>query len=1102
MYNGHRSQVTGHRSQVTGHRSQVTGHRGFLTFSKPFALLALLLALVPLGVLAAPGWADVAVTKVLLNRKSKTLIVGQTLQLAATVYPDKATNKAVTWSTSNVSIAVVDNNGLVTARGAGKATITVTATNGTETADDDKTATCVVTVKTADTVETTVDVGDADTLKRALADAGIDVINITENITLDGFEIPRSVTIDLNGHTLTAITILVADGDLTVRNGGQLISSLCNEWEGTLTLEGVEVTANPYHSSTDHDNYEGGALWWNGVIVLRNSRMTVNAGPLDSTTPNMWGVPADGKMLDLDDTSWLKIGTVDTSQAQGFDGMWLLLGSLARGYEGKDDETLTKDYQDILGDFFPDGHTLYAFGGEGVYLFVKPGEGQEAPTSITLKKKVMTSPTAKTGLIYNGKPQALLDEAGAANFGTMVYKLDSSAYSTDIPVGTDAKKYTVWYLVSGDAGYSNSEPQSLDVAIDRAAPAAGDFDVTLPADLTYNGQAKTASVSVKSGVSGMGTPAVEYYSGGAKIDSAVIVGTYTVKLNVPEGDNYSAATLTDASWTFSIAKATPGYDKPTGLTATYGDTLASVKLPDGWAWAVAETTSVGNAGTNTFKAAFTPSDMDNYNTVDNVDVTVTVNKAEPEYTLPTGLTATYGDTLASVKLPEGWAWANSSQSVGTVGTRTFKANYTPSDTDNYNTVDNVDVSVTVREAAPDDSGTPDKPSDELTEEQRAAQDEAEKKQAQDTAEKAEKAGEAAKTVDTSTESGQALADMLSGTAQGSTKEQQAAALEVKEELEKSGLDVSDLTADEVKAAVENKAQERKDAVYEASGQVEKTTVPAATDLLENYSSNEDLQAANKELTVQPKVVEPEVLNETSRDQAVQNIEAAARGEQEVAEGVDSGAVQAADQQGLLTSKDITIEPASKDLKAQTEAVEKVFILLSADLAGAANSTGGKGVVIVTVFPKMTPKASGFFPLRVNLRNLLPGRRLKFWPSVSHFKRQAQGEAAVAGVELAAAGEEGQYFFLDENGVPTAVVSGDASKMTAVPFLTAGKEYSDAFITADATEADQAALDTLAEKAGGSNSDAPTSNKGSGGCDAGLGLAGLLALIGLIAARKH
>ena len=72
----------------------------------------------------------------------------------------------------------------------------------------------------------------------------------------------------------------------------------------------------------------------------------------------------------------------------------------------------------------------------------------------------------------------------------------------------------------------------------------------------------------------------------------------------------------------------------------------------------------------------------------------------------------------------------------------------------------------------------------------------------------------------------------------------------------------------------------------------------------------------------------------------------------------------------------------------------MFNEVSGDLASATNSTGGKGVVIATVFPKMTPKATGFFPLKVNLRNLLPGRRLRFWPSVRYFQ-QAQGGASVS-----------------------------------------------------------------------------------------------------------
>lgn len=88
----------------------------------------------------------VAVIGVTLNKTSATLAVGGTETLTATVSPDGATNKTVTWSSDNTSVATVDANGKVTAASAGTATITVTATNGTNDTSDDKQATCTVTV--------------------------------------------------------------------------------------------------------------------------------------------------------------------------------------------------------------------------------------------------------------------------------------------------------------------------------------------------------------------------------------------------------------------------------------------------------------------------------------------------------------------------------------------------------------------------------------------------------------------------------------------------------------------------------------------------------------------------------------------------------------------------------------------------------------------------------------------------------------------------------------------------------------------------------------------------------------------------------------------
>lgn len=83
--------------------------------------------------------ATVAVTGVSVSPTSDSITVGETLTLTATVAPDNATNKTVTWSTSEATVATVED-GVVTGVSAGDATITVT------TEDGDFTATCDVTV--------------------------------------------------------------------------------------------------------------------------------------------------------------------------------------------------------------------------------------------------------------------------------------------------------------------------------------------------------------------------------------------------------------------------------------------------------------------------------------------------------------------------------------------------------------------------------------------------------------------------------------------------------------------------------------------------------------------------------------------------------------------------------------------------------------------------------------------------------------------------------------------------------------------------------------------------------------------------------------------
>ena len=85
--------------------------------------------------------AVVFVGSINLDKTATTLTVGVNIPLIATVLPENATDKTLTWSTTNEAVATVSTEGIITAKAAGTATITATSVDG-----DEVTATCVVTV--------------------------------------------------------------------------------------------------------------------------------------------------------------------------------------------------------------------------------------------------------------------------------------------------------------------------------------------------------------------------------------------------------------------------------------------------------------------------------------------------------------------------------------------------------------------------------------------------------------------------------------------------------------------------------------------------------------------------------------------------------------------------------------------------------------------------------------------------------------------------------------------------------------------------------------------------------------------------------------------
>ena len=104
-----------------------------------------------------------------------------------------------------------------------------------------------------------------------------------------------------------------------------------------------------------------------------------------------------------------------------------------------------------------------------------PAEGYEeyatATGTVTVKVNkatpTFTAPTAQENLTYTGQEQALIT-AGMTDHGTMQYSLtENGTYSQDIPTGTDAGAYTVWYRVIGDANHNDTAPASVAVRIGK-----------------------------------------------------------------------------------------------------------------------------------------------------------------------------------------------------------------------------------------------------------------------------------------------------------------------------------------------------------------------------------------------------------------------------------------------------------------------------------------------------------------------------------------------------------------------------------------------------------------------------------------------------------
>ncbi len=387
-------------------------------------------------------------------------------------------------------------------------------------------------------------------------------------ITVDGTLICTGDSDGLsNRGTATVAGTLTATGK---RNDGVY------NYGGTLTVNGtLTATGNASGKQTDGlDNSNNGTVTINGTLTASGGQFSVyNYGTLNlsgtvNATKNVF--LGTGRTItvvgELDDATSIPIQTAATPEAGSpvtiattENADWIKEGSFVSWTPGKYAVSRIDEGKTVV----LRGHEhdwSYTLGSDGTAISAECGNADGLCGNPNGGSVTIAPPSG--GLIYDGSAKAArLTKTGwtAADVGEITYQKDGSALSA-APV--DAGTYTAGITVGGQTA-------SVTYTIRQAAPQAGDFAFSPPDTLTYDGSARTAAVAARAGIAGMGGVTVKYYRNGVKVEQPADVGTYNVRIDVAEGNNYDAAAdLTDDSWTFTIHRAAYG-DRTVNGSAMY-----------------------------------------------------------------------------------------------------------------------------------------------------------------------------------------------------------------------------------------------------------------------------------------------------------------------------------------------------------------------------------------------------------------------------------------------------------------------------------------------------------------------------------------------------
>ena len=232
----------------------------------------------------------------------------------------------------------------------------------------------------------------------------------------------------------------------------------------------------------------------------------------------------------------------------------------------------------------------YQLSGDGATVTAVCNDAATCPTdggnggSVTLK-----APAADM-LTYDGTAKSVTLDGRFVEDKTIPTEVNVTyrAKDGDVLEGAPVNAGTYTASITCIGADDKSVTASVDYTIEKATLTAGDFTVTPPANLVYDGEAKYATVS--SDKFNKGYIHVEYEDASGTLDQAIKAGTYKVLVTANGDPNYNEASqLSDPAWTFTIQKAKPVIQ----LTASTQTLVKNGKAVDISGWASFNNTDSG-----------------------------------------------------------------------------------------------------------------------------------------------------------------------------------------------------------------------------------------------------------------------------------------------------------------------------------------------------------------------------------------------------------------------------------------------------------------------------------------------------------------------------